>query len=247
MNYTQNEPMVKNSNQVHTTKDYFLFKSIDGNRTKNNLHVKRLLKSMEEKYLFNVIIVNENYEIIDGQHRFECIKKLELPMHYIVCEGYGLPEVHKLNANSKNWKVDDFLTAYCDLGMEDYIMFRDFKNKYKFGVNECFTLLVSGGYSGEAYKVFSSGKMKIKSINEAEYKANLILSTAPYYKGYLRRYYVFAINTLLGKPQFDFNEFIQKLKQQPTTLVDCTCQSAYIELIEEIYNYRRREKINLRF
>jgi len=247
MNYTQNEPMAKNSTQVHTTKDYFQFKSIDGNRTKNNLHVKRLLKSMEENYLFNVIIVNEKNEIIDGQHRFECIKKLNLPMHYIVCNGYGLNEVHRLNANSANWKITDFLSAYCDLEIEDYLIFRDFKNKYGFGINECFTLLVTGGYSGESYKIFASGKMKIKSLSDAERKANLILSTAPYYKGYSRRYYVMALNTLINKSQFDFNEFIQKLKQQPTTLVDCTSTESYIELIEEIYNYRRREKINLRF
>ena len=55
------------SSVVHTTTDYSLFKSIDGNRTKNKAHVKKLKKSMEEKYLFTVIIVNEKYEIIDGQ------------------------------------------------------------------------------------------------------------------------------------------------------------------------------------
>jgi hypothetical protein len=46
---------------------------------------------------------------------------------------------------------------------------------------------------------------------------------------------------------FDMNEFIQKLKQQPTSLKDCPTTSAYIVLIEEIFNYRRREKINLRY
>ena len=35
---------------------------------------------MNDNYLFTVIIVNEkNYEIIDGQHRFEVIKELKLP------------------------------------------------------------------------------------------------------------------------------------------------------------------------
>jgi ParB-like chromosome segregation protein Spo0J len=29
---------------------------------------------MAENYLFTVIIVNEKYEIIDGQHRFDVIK-----------------------------------------------------------------------------------------------------------------------------------------------------------------------------
>ena len=35
MNNLKTEPMVKYSNQVHTTTDYFLFKPIEGNRNKN--------------------------------------------------------------------------------------------------------------------------------------------------------------------------------------------------------------------
>ena len=94
------EPMVKDY-QVHTTEDYFMFKPIDGNRNKNLLHINRLKKSMAENYLFTVIIVNEKYEIIDGQHRFHVIEELKLPLNYIVCKGYALEEVHILNANSK--------------------------------------------------------------------------------------------------------------------------------------------------
>jgi hypothetical protein len=105
----QNEPMQKISTQVQTTKDYYLFTPIDGNRNKNLLHLNRLKKSINENYLFTVIIVNENYQIIDGQHRFDVIKELNLPLHYIVCVGYGLKEVHILNQISKTWNADDYL------------------------------------------------------------------------------------------------------------------------------------------
>jgi hypothetical protein len=131
MNNYKLEPMVKHSNQVHTTTDYFLFKPIDGNRNKNLLHINRLKKSMNQNYLFTVIIVNEKYEIIDGQHRFEVIQELQLPLHYIICSGYGLTEVHILNANSKTWNADDYLEGYCKLGYKDYLIFADFKNKYQ--------------------------------------------------------------------------------------------------------------------
>ena len=107
--------------QVHTTTDYFLFKPIDGNRNKNLLHLNRLKKSMTENYLFTVIIVNEKYEIIDGQHRFECVKELKMPLHYIICNGYGLNEVQILNQNSKTWNADDYLAGYCNLKNENYL------------------------------------------------------------------------------------------------------------------------------
>ena len=78
MNNLPKEPMAKYSSQVYTTTDYFLFKPIEGNRHKNLLHLSRLKKSISANYLFTVIIVNEKYEIIDGQHRFQCIKDLKL-------------------------------------------------------------------------------------------------------------------------------------------------------------------------
>ena len=64
---------------VQQTKDYDLLKNIDGNRSINQLHVKRLSNSMMNKHLISPIIVNEKYQIIDGQHRFEASKILTYP------------------------------------------------------------------------------------------------------------------------------------------------------------------------
>lgn len=237
------EPMV--NNQVHTTNDYFLFKPIDGNRNKNLLHINRLTKSISENYLFTVIVVNENYEIIDGQHRFEVIKELGLPLNYIICKGYGLREVQILNATSKTWNAEDYLDGYCKLGYPDYITYKNFKNKYNIGHVECMTLL--NNQNGDNIKAFYAGKFKIKNIFESERKIELILMVEPYYRNCRRRSFIFAMNTLLNNPNFNFSEFLQKLKIQPLALQDCHNVTSYIALIEEIYNYRRREKINLRY
>jgi hypothetical protein len=238
------EPMV--SNQVHTTTDYFLFKSIDGNRNKNLLHINRLKKSMSENYLFTVIIVNENYEIIDGQHRFEVIKDLNLPLNYIICKGYGLKEVHVLNANMKTWNADDYLEGYCNLGYEDYLIYKEFKNKYEFGHNECIKLL-KGNFNSGSVKEFHEGKFKIKNLKEAKKYADFILLIKPYFSEYKRRSFVYAMISLFKNLNFEFSEFLQKLKIQPTALNVCNDVEQYITLIEEIYNYKRRIKVNLRF
>lgn len=243
---SQTAPMVKDSNQVHTTTDYFLFKSIDGNRNKNLLHLNRLRKSMEKNYLFTVIIVNENYEIIDGQHRFEIIQELKLPLHYIICNGYGLNEVHILNQNAKTWNADDYMEAYCNLGYEDYIQYRNFIKKYRIGHYECASLL-SNAICKQNIEEFYAGKFKIVSLRDAEISMQKLLMVKPFYAGYRRRSFIFAMLGLFKNKNFIFTEFIQKLKLQPTALVDCATVDAYKLLIEEIYNYRRREKINLRY
>lgn len=248
MKTTNTEPMVKYSNHVHTTTDYYLFKSIDGNRNKNLMHINRLKKSMQYNYLFTVIIVNENYEIIDGQHRFEVIKELNLPLRYIICEGYGLTEVHILNANSKTWNSDDYLEGYCNLGYKDYLLYKEFQDKYNFGHNECLSIL-SGITSAKTdnRKLFYEGKFKILNYLDACNVADKIEIVGQYYAGYNRRSFIFALYSLLKNKNFEFTEFIQKLKIQQGALIDCVNISQYVALIEEIYNFRRREKVNLRY
>ena len=214
MNNYKTEPMVKNSNQVHTTTDYFLFKPIDGNRNKNLLHINRLKKSMAETYLFTIIIVNENYEIIDGQHRFDVIQELKLPLNYIICKGYGLREVHILNQNSKTWNADDYLDGYCKLGYKDYLKYADFKERYGFGHVECMTIL--GGHTSNPgiykTKIFYAGEFEIKNYNKACDIAEKIEIIGQYYSGYKRRSFVYAMLTLFKNKNFEFTELVQKLK-----------------------------------
>lgn len=242
------QPFVMQGTEVHTTTDYFLFKPIDGNRNKNALHLNRLKKSITEHYLFTVIIVNERYEIIDGQHRFECVKDLGLPLNYIVCKGYGLNEVQILNQNSKTWNADDYLTGYCNLKNENYLIYKEFKEKYQFGHNECMSMLTGINMNGGTlFNAFKDGTFKVTNLVNAEKEAEQIWMLEDLYKGFKRRAFIYAMLCLFDKPQFDFSEFLQKIKKQPSALKDCVDIKQYISLIEEIYNYRRHEKVNLRY
>ena len=249
MNTTVNVPM--NDIQVHTTKDYSLFKTLNGNRDVNQLHLTRLKESMNKNHLTTIIMVNENFEIIDGQHRFLISQELKLPINYIISKNYGLNEVQILNANMKNWQIQDYVNGYCDLGYKDYIIYRDFMNEYRF-TNQVSLLLLSGEWVSGTSDVsistkFKEGIFKVKDLKYAERTADKIMMIEPYYKGFLRRSFIYALIGMFKNENFEFTEFLAKLKQQPTTMQDCTSITQYKVLIEEIYNYRRREKINLRF
>jgi len=202
---------------------------------------------LSKNYLFTVIIVNEKYEIIDGQHRFDVIQELKLPLNYIMCKNYGLNEVHILNQNSKTWNADDYLTGYCNLGNEDYIKYRDFKETYGIGHNECMAILTETSTKSNIIDNFYNGTFKIKNFNNACKTIEKIILIEPYYIGIKRRSFIYAMLQLFKNTNFEFTEFLQKLKCQPTALVDCANTKQYISLIEEIYNYRRREKVSLRY
>lgn len=242
---TKDSLLTKISSQVHVTRDYFMFKELDGNRSLNLLHLKRLKESMNAHYLFSPIIVNEDYAVIDGQHRLHCAEELGLPVYYIVCEGYGLREVQVLNASSKNWNAEDYMEGYCDLGYKDYETYKEFRGTYGFGHRETQALLE--GSAIKNMQDFYLGKFKVKDKKKGIEMAEKLILIEPYFESYKTRSFVFAMLHMFKNKNFVFDEFIQKLKIQPTALQKCATTEQYKDLIESIYNYRRKGKISLKY
>lgn len=247
---------------VHTTTDYGKFKILKGNRKINLHNFRRIKQSMREEQLVSIITVNERFEIIDGQHRYEACKELGLPVYYIVCKGYGLSEVQVLNTNMTNWTKKEYLNAYCDLGYPEYLKFREFMKSYPdFTIMSCCALLfntaqsgstaASGNEKGKKFrtrnKVFENGKLKIYDWNLAVRSADKIMMIKPLYNGFARQNFVLAMMSVFSNKNFNHSEFIGKLAYQSTKLVDCTTVGQYKTLIEVIYNHKKKDKINLRF
>ncbi len=84
-------------------------------------------------------------------------------------------------------------------------------------------------------------------MEKAERYAEHLKQIGEYFDGYFVSGFVATMITLLNKDVFKFKEFLNKLKLQPTSLVRCASSKQYKELIEKIYNYRRKNKVNLRF
>lgn len=251
-------------NEVYKTYDLSIFKSIDGNRVPNLQHIKRLASSVKEYGMkCNPIIINERYEVIDGQHRLAAAKEAESFVYYIMIKGYTLSEVHTLNLNQKNWTKKDFMDGYADMGIQSYIKLREFYEKNDdFTFSDCISLCsnISGMASssmsqkhrsdGKYYtmeEVFEEGTWKGRDFNKAQEWANKIRMIKPYFDGYNRSVFAMTMVTLFNNPKFDFNEFMHKLRLQPTALVHCASRDQYKTLIEDIYNYRSRNKVNLRY
>ena len=255
---TKTEPMVKHSNQVHTTTDYSKFRTLIGNRKLNELHIKRLVNSFKKRYLFSPIIVNEKMQIIDGQHRFMAAKQLSLPINYIIVEGSGLEEVQILNSNSSNWKKEHYLNAYCDLGVEPYLQMRQFMLDFPdFGVAIA-EMILTDNVNGQNVQLtidktamrmrgFENGELKIPNLIKAYETAEKVLMFKPYYEGYNMATFVRTLITLFKNKNYVHSEMIGKLVNNPNALKKCADVTQYKLLIEEIYNYRRREKVNLRY
>ena len=260
-------PMENNSNQVqqktevnkvYKTYDLSMFKSIDGNRVPNLLHVKRLAESIRFYGMkCNPILVNEQMEVIDGQHRLMAAKETESFVYYIIVNGYELKDVHTLNLNQKNWSKKDFMDGYANMGIESYIKLREFiKKNDDINFSDCMALSQNNTAAtsktltrknSKTTEVFEEGTWKCNDMNLAQDYANKIRMIKPYYISYNKSTFLTTMIGLLQKETFDFNEFMHKLRLQPTAIVDCATRDQYRTLIEDIYNYRSRNKTNLRY
>lgn len=251
-------------NQVYKTNDLSIFKQIKGNRPPNPQHIRRLASSIEKNgMLQNPILVNGKMEVIDGQHRLKAAEKTNSPVFYIVIQGYKIEEVQILNLNQKNWTSKDFMHGYAEMGVESYVKLKNFYEKNNmFNITDCISLcsnLPSNNYGvnkkfdkrrgkeTNQSEVFEEGTWRGRDFDLAQDWADKIKMVEMYYQGYNKSTFVKTIIGLLNRDNFDFYEFLGKLKIQPGKMVDCSNINQCRMLIEEIYNYRRREKVNLRY
>lgn len=113
------------------TTNYNMFNIVKENRNIKKTHVEELKKSMIESggWIGAPAIVDYQYNIRDGQHRYQACKETGIPFEFTFGE-VGLTECIRLNSTSKVWKVNDYIKAYADNGNKNYIMFKDFMSKH---------------------------------------------------------------------------------------------------------------------
>lgn len=246
---------MKTINQVKTTNDYDMFKRCKGNRKINRLHVRRLKDSMMKEFIEMPIIINEKNEIIDGQHRFTAAKELGMNIPFIKVKNLGKEQIHRLNTNSKNWNGKDYLHDYCEMGMKDYIIYRDFLDKYGFDWNVTNAMLsdknrMSGSKDNVA---FIDGLFKVKNLKKAVDRAKKLLDIGQYYKcvsakerGFRRRNFIYAMLDIFDNPNYNHKQFLKKLKYQSSKLDGCSTIEEYLRAVEKIYNNNRPSNSKVR-
>jgi len=126
---------------IRKTNNYDMFKNMLGNRELKDKNYKKLVQSMNEKQLIIPILVNEKFEIIDGQHRYESCRILQLPLYYYVIPGYEIEDVKRANLVSCNWGLEDYLNLHRKLNKQHYINFYDILNSNKLRVSQLLEII----------------------------------------------------------------------------------------------------------
>lgn len=241
----------KKVGEIFETKDYTIFKFRKDNRPVIPNHVKKLAKRMSEKGWLStsVVTINGNGDIIDGQNRVTAAMSVGCPIRYKVVKGAGSDEMTEMNTLQKNWSPFDHLHKFVTKGNESYIVFDKFVNDYPMFKYTEVAMFLNNSMSSVKRDTFESGQYVVKNEKKGRLWADYILQLKPYFEKYYNKsIFVRAmVKILSNKKDFVFEEFLHKVKLRPTKLVPCGTVEQYVEMIEDIYNYMRKDKVNLRF
>lgn len=143
---------------VLVTSDYSKFQFVDGNREVSRL--AKLKKSIKENGWYRQpILVNEFFQIIEGQHRYLVCKELELPIEYIIQPGLRAKDCAPLNTGRNNWRVKDYVHLNT-IDNVDYMYFEELLHRYGFSARITMVAIGKNITGGGASQVIESGNLK---------------------------------------------------------------------------------------
>ena len=224
---------------IMRTENYDMFKKIGGNRKLNKTNYAKIVKSMKEEQLIIPIVVNEKYEIIDGQHRFTACKDLGKPIYFYMVRGYGLEQVKRANIASSNWKKENYLDMFVAENNETYKEFEEIKERYDLNISNLLKIfaivqekqLARVGYEFENGTITLDGKMLVINILMAIEDFN-------FFKFYKTTHFITAFSRLYFKQEYEHDRMRSKLITHRGSLEKRSTSDEYLVLLcNRIYSF----------
>lgn len=234
--------------EITKTTDYNKIKIHEHNRAIDQAHVKRLMNSINSNNLLDLcpIILDKNMCILDGQHRFEAAKNLNVPIYYKIDQKATEKIIPILNSNSKKWTIEDFINYYASKGYQEFQNLIDLSKKYDLSIISITSLL---GRGSTIYNKMRAGKLNFNK-KEIDNKLEKLFEAVEIIKEHLpstkinfirHKTFLRALCVFLQNDQVDHKQFLHKLKMGLSYVRRCVGVTDYLEMWFEIYNYHRKK------
>ena len=234
---------------MQETKEYQNFTFLSANRPVNRNHVNKIKKSLQEYgYLDSQpITVTPDMKILDGQHRFIACKEMGLPIKFVKVDTKKMDNILvDLNNTQKKWNVYDYVTYYAECGNGHYIRLLSLSKEFNISVGAVCCIAGGSVQGGGDTDIIKAGKFKFDNSEKGivESKINTVLGACkmmglPPIDRLIR-----SLVLVSRHKEFKWKEFIQKVEYQRDKCYKCSTTSGYIKMLENVYNNKRRIKIN---
>jgi hypothetical protein len=241
--------------KIMKTKDYSIFKKMLGNREIIPGNLKNIINSIQSKNMleFRPIIVDKDMNVIDGQHRLRAAEDLDIEIYYQIDSSSSADDIIRYNASQMGWKMSNYINFYAERGHSEYILFRDFCEKYK--VDYGFLRNYMKGERDSVLATMKQGNLKFFSeeqLKEIKEKIRKIEEVGEV----LRRYIPIGINDflkspklkaaislLLDNPNLNFDLLLRRAAMRIDMVRACPSVPTYYAMLVTIYNYRNQDPL----
>ena len=173
----------KNQIKVMYERNHTKFSRLDNNREIDKRHVASLVVSIKKYGQMMPIIVNEKLEVIEGQHRLEACRELNVPVAYIINIKSSSKDIAIINNTQKGWSNKDFLWHFSHQSHSNHAVYRRIDKFFKnYPINFSIGLMLLAGKQSHqdsnnrgAMKPFREGTFVIDDYDFAENKASQLL------------------------------------------------------------------------
>jgi len=249
--------------KIFSSKEYSEFTFFEGNRIVDNNRVKQLMESIKTNGLINPIVVSQNLEIIDGQHRTEALKNLGLPIIYHIHQVERdklLDLVRNINSVQKNWSNYDIARAYA-LSSPNYIHYVRYLDLYELGINHA-SIIESCGYLTAAdpnnptdkklkadYRKFKNGNLEIQLevFNKVKGFIKTLIQSPIEKTIWNKAHFIRALLWLKLHYNLNINMFFSKYKKNPYKWKNASTFDEHKKSIIGVYNYANKKPLEVLF
>lgn len=239
--------------EIKSTNKYDLFKFNKLNRVINEAHVLNLARSIEEHgnltYVMPVV-VDENMEVIDGQHRVKACEIADVPVYYVVGGDMTIDDVRVINTKQRNWTIDDYIASYAAQGDESYKTYQELREEFNAQHNVLMYAIEGGVRRQTPLKRLRNGELQFndsQDIIRVRDLLDLTYKLASMVGGHGNRSFLFALMKAIMNERVDNKRLEDKFKKYGSSLYKRYLQlDDNIRLVEDIYNYMQSEETRIR-
>lgn len=238
--------------KIYTTTNYDIFVFTDWNRDISNARVVMMVESITKVgWLPQPVLVNEKFEVIDGQSRVKALEQLGMPVEFIIMPGIGRTECQMLNLFQKNWSTKNYIDSYVADNNENYIWLRDIIVRYKvLTTSTILGITVGKGKTrcmgGQSNIVVNEGKLSLTAEEKAHVEKVLFYlsrfaDTANYLGGRKDNFYS-AIMFMYQLEEIDRERLCQVVNNaRYDGIISSGTVEGWLQQIEVLYNKNLRK------
>lgn len=236
--------------KIQATKNYRMFGRSDDNR-KLDLKKHRKLEVSMKRYgflaSFPVVCsrdANGALTVRDGQHRLAIAESLGLTVYWV--EETVDFDVAVINCTAKTWVLRDYAQKFAANGNQAYQEGIEFADLHGLPIGTAFSLLSGTTSFSNFQDSFISGTFKVKDREWADMVAGIYGPIVEMSSKLRNSRFLEACMAVCRVKGFDPHRLVSGADGCREKLLSYSTRDAYLDMIEQIYNFRRKQLVALK-